>query len=434
LDVPVTSSTSNNNLEDLSPTHILNSKPVFLDSLSSVDPLNSTSWSSFIPFIRYVDKPSSLLPKNIAMSEDYLRSCIGFRRIATLKKHLASLYQPSVTLDHTPPDAILDPDYFATLKKNDRNTTPMPRPQNFGNVINLDIVFGPEISIGNVHYSLLCVDHFSCMTYMYPLQNLTSDIQKQLESFFAYLGMVPKQIILDFDLKLVGGRACRYLNSLLVHVNAAPSHCQDKNGLAEHHWQTIVSIARNWLASAELPSTFWFYAVHHAAEVCNYFPMSMEDGTFSTPFELAHHSKPDLRVLFKPFALAAVQQERVGDNVLEKIASQSMPMIAIGHCPTSNGLQFYNPANSTFVSSIDYTFQHHVTSGSRFGLKYQPGTLTYRLDETNTIYAPKFKLDSNVHVHTHSPPHLATVIGLPTYNNPDTYTVKFSDCRIFRLF
>ena len=70
--------------------------------------------------------------------------------------------------------------------------------------------------------------------------------------------MVPKCIISDFDLKLVGGRARRYLNSLLVHVNAAPSHHQDKNGLAERHWQTIISMARNWLASAELPSSFWF--------------------------------------------------------------------------------------------------------------------------------------------------------------------------------
>jgi len=123
-------------------------------------------------------------------------------------------------------------------------------------------------------------------------------------------------------------------------------------------------MARNWLASAELPSSFWFYAVKRAAEVCNYFPMFMDDGKISTPFELAHHSKPDLRVLFKPFTLAAVRQERVGNNVLEKFAPQSIPMIAIGRCPTSNGLQFYNPMNSTFVSSIDYTFQHNVTSGS----------------------------------------------------------------------
>jgi hypothetical protein len=146
------------------------------------------------------------------------------------------LYQPTVTLDHTPPDAFLDPGYYATQRKKDSSTTPVPRPSKFGEVIHLDIVFGPEVSIGNIHYGLLCVDRFSRMTYMYPLQNLTGDIQKQLESFFAHLGMVPKRIVSGFNLKLVGGRVHRYLNSLLVHVNAVPSYCQDKNGLAECHW------------------------------------------------------------------------------------------------------------------------------------------------------------------------------------------------------
>jgi hypothetical protein len=32
-----------------------------------------------------------------------------------------------------------------------------------------------------------------------------------------------------------------------------------------------------------------------------------------------------------------------------------------------------------------------------------------------------------VYVHTHSPPSLATVIGIPTYHTPDTYTVVFKD-------
>jgi hypothetical protein len=83
--------------------------------------------------------------------------------------------------------------------------------------------------------------------------------------------------------------------------------------------------------------------------------------------------------------------------------------------------------NGTFVSSIDYTLQHHVSSGSRFGLKYQPGVFIYRLDETTYIFSPKFKLDSSVLIHTHSPPHVATVIGIPSYATPDIYTVKFSD-------
>jgi len=68
-------------------------------------------------------------------------------------------------------------------------------------------------------------------------------------------------------------------------------------------------MTHNWLASVELPPSFWFYAVLCAAEVCNYFPVSLEDGTMSTPFEMAHHVKPDLRLMFKPFALAAVRRE-----------------------------------------------------------------------------------------------------------------------------
>jgi len=99
-------------------------------------------------------------------------------------------------------------------------------------------------------------------------------------------------------------------------------------------------------------------------------------------------------------------------------------MITLGRCPTSNGLLFYNPVNATFVSLIDYSFQHHVSSGSKFGYKYQSGTFIYRLDETTTMYQPKFKLDSTVLVHTHTPPHQATVIGIPAYSHHDIYILS----------
>jgi hypothetical protein len=197
-------------------------------------------------------------------------------------------------------------------------------PLAFGDVIHMDIIFSPEVSIGNIHYGLLFSDHYSRMTYIYPLQNLTSDIPKQMSAFLAHIGIIPKRLITDFGLKLIGGKARDHLNSLLIHVNAAPSHHQDINGLAERHWQTMVFMARNWLASAELPSTFWFYAVHRASEVCHYFPYRLEDGVVITPFKLAHQQKPDLRILFKPFSLAAVRCECVGDTSITKFNSQSI--------------------------------------------------------------------------------------------------------------
>jgi len=349
---------------------------------------NQSSIPVHIPIIRSVDKPSSSLPQNISMTEDHLRACLGFRRVESIKKHFNELYQNTLRLDNTPADAILDSGCFATLWKKNRNTTPVPRPKNFGDVFHIDIIFGPEISVGNVHYGLICVDRYSRMTYIYPLKNLTSDIQKQLELFFSHIGVLQHRIITDFDLKLIGGKARKYLNSLLTHVNAAPSYRQDKNGLAERHWQTLVSMSRNWLASAELPASFWFYAVRRAAEVCNYFPFKLEDNSITTPFELAHLSKPDLRTLFRPFCLAAIRRERIGDEVLSKFDSQSIPMITLGRCPNSDGLQFFNPENGSIVTSIDCIFQSNVTSGARFGYKYQSGMFLYRLDETNNIYAP----------------------------------------------
>ncbi len=100
-------------------------------------------------------------------------------------------------------------------------------------------------------------------------------------------------------------------------------------------------------------------------------------------------------------------------------------MIAVGRCSNSNGLLFYDPENGTFASSIDYKFQLHTTSGVHFGYKYQLGTFFYRLDETNSIFAPKFAIDSSVYVHTHSPPTIAKIVGIPTYNTSNVYTVAF---------
>lgn len=86
-------------------------------------------------------------------------------------------------------------------------------------------------------------------------------------------------------------------------------------------------------------------------------------------------------------------------------------------------MQFYNPSNGTLVSSIDYKFQYNVTSGAHFGLKYQPGIFIYRLDESTSVFAPQFSLDTSVYVHSHSPLATAKNFGILIYNHPNIYTV-----------
>ncbi len=144
------------------------------DMISNSD--TSASPTSSVPIIRCADKVSTSLPSRITLTEDYIRASVGFRRIDTLKKELQNLYKNSIVLDNLPPDAVLDMGDLATMKKTPRNTTPIPRPSNLGDVIHMDIVFGPDVSLGNIHYGLMFSDRATRMTFIYPLQNLTSDI------------------------------------------------------------------------------------------------------------------------------------------------------------------------------------------------------------------------------------------------------------------
>ncbi|MFN9980811.1 MAG: hypothetical protein ACK53Y_12880, partial [bacterium] len=61
---------------------------VVTSNLTSTDsaPIPS-SIPTFIPILRSVDKPSSSLPDTISMSKDFIKACVGFRLIETLKKH-----------------------------------------------------------------------------------------------------------------------------------------------------------------------------------------------------------------------------------------------------------------------------------------------------------------------------------------------------------
>jgi hypothetical protein len=169
--------------------------PIHADASQDInlsDSLPNESSPVSVPILRCVDKPSSHLPARITLTEDFIRASVGFRCIEMMKSHLKQLYQDTIIIDTLPADAVLDQGEFANLKKTPRNTTPVPRPSCFGEVMHMDIVFGPDIAVGNIHYGLLFTDRYSRMTYLYPLQNLTLDTVKQLESFFAHLGFSPR--------------------------------------------------------------------------------------------------------------------------------------------------------------------------------------------------------------------------------------------------
>jgi hypothetical protein len=105
---------------------------------------NLSSRTIDTPIDRTLDKPSSSLRKPITLSEDFVCASMGFRRIDTVKQHFHDLYQDSIKFDTLPPDAVLDLGDLATLQKTPLNTTPVPRPESFGDVMHIDIFLDPR--------------------------------------------------------------------------------------------------------------------------------------------------------------------------------------------------------------------------------------------------------------------------------------------------
>ncbi len=76
---------------------------------------------------------------------------------------------------------------------------------------------------------------------------------------------------------------------------------QSSNGLAESHWKVMVHMARAHLTEEQMPHTFRFYAITHAAQMINAIPGKLH-GCLASPLLLVHGVGHDER-MGSPFLL-----------------------------------------------------------------------------------------------------------------------------------
>ena len=100
-----------------------------------------------------------------------------------------------------------DPGEMTAMPKQRRNTTPLQRPERFGDVVYFDIVYGSVTDIGGYRYALWFADRQSKHIEQYPLYSLASDeLIKALHLFRNDVGgRYPDKMIGDRDFKLIGG-------------------------------------------------------------------------------------------------------------------------------------------------------------------------------------------------------------------------------------
>ncbi len=165
----------------------------------------------------------------------------------------------------------------------------------------MDIMFGNCVSVGGYSYALILVNCAMQYNWTFGLKTLSSaDIISALCLFHDVAGLLARCFYSDCNLKLFGLAVSKYLingQSKVVpapdlidnqsKVIAAPAKRQSANGLIELHWKVMVHMAHAYLTKKQIPCTFWFYAITHAAWIMNAIP-SKHSGHLGSPFLLVH--------------------------------------------------------------------------------------------------------------------------------------------------
>ncbi len=294
------------------------------------------------PQIRPIDKPQDVDPASKIITVDELRKLLGYRNTDNVLKHVDTCFKNNFSISNIDREPILDIGEVATIDKTGIPTRPVPLPKNFGDVLNVDIGYGCNAGLNGIKYALFIVDRASQYKYIYPLKSLQDDILPAFQDLVKDMGFAPKKIMTDFNHKLLGGKVQSYFTPLGTKIESAPPHMQHKNGLVERNWRSIVRMARSWLSSALLPSSFWFYTVKRAVETSNYLPVTL-NGQVTTPFEIVYHQQPDIRALIPLFSVAYIDHPHTGTTSTPSMSSQTLRVILIGRSKHSTALEFYHP-------------------------------------------------------------------------------------------
>ena len=188
-------------------------------------------------------------------------------------------------------------------------------------------------------------------------------------------------------------------------------------------------MVRNWMTSNLLPSEFWYFGLRYAVQVTNMMPVTLANGTTSTPFELAYGVLPDWRTLIPLFSVAYVKRFRDGDAHRKAPYCQTIKAICVGNDSKSDGKLFYIPHTRSLIGSADFTLDPAPPSGPCFDLPYDGGINFNLLAPNDTALRPP-TFDINTPVYVQSPTthefHDATIIDIPL-GGSHMFTVHYKD-------
>jgi hypothetical protein len=112
-------------------------------------------------------------------------------------------------------------------------------------------------------------------------------------------------------------------------------------------------MAKAYLTKKQMPRSYWFFAITHAAWMMNAIPGKFGD-RLALPFLLIHGVGHDERTWIPLFSLCYFHHEKDGNDTRTKHMAHMMDGAIVGRSPTSNALMVFNPWNGQYFEPDSY--------------------------------------------------------------------------------
>ena len=245
----------------------------------------------------------------------------------------------------------------------------------------------------------------------------------------AITGMLPRKLYTDFDRTLMGSEVRQHCATNNCLILAAPKDQQHQNGLVERRWQTLCRMARAFITDKQMPKSYWYWAIKHANQVMNTFPIVLNK-QLTTPMEVATGTKPDLRQLFSLFSTAFFSKLEDSTTKRTNMQSHTMQGIAVGWCEKANGMNIYNPLTKQLYTTNLFRPDESMSTKNYFNLSYNGGMFVGLYSEDcEKLIKEDFPIGTAVSIPSNTGSKLGFVSAVPaiTSINDPLYTISLTD-------
>ncbi|KAM2746929.1 hypothetical protein PS2_022463 [Malus domestica] len=201
-------------------------------------------------------------------------------------------------------------------------------------------VCGPmsTTSRGGFSYYITFTDDHSRFGYVYLMKYKSESFERFKEFKNEVEKQTGKQIkILRSDRggEYLSNEFLDYLKECGIISQWTPPGTPQLNGVSERRNRTLMNMVRSMMSSADLPVTFWGYALYTAAYLLNRVPSK---SVSQTPYEIWHGRKPSLKHIKIWGCEAYVKKLEV-----TKLEARSVGCYFVGYPKENMGYEFYHP-------------------------------------------------------------------------------------------